>query len=166
MNLLPLIIALCLFGNSTQRVPQAGAMNPAEVKNFCEVMATPKRLRGKVITLRASARVLDAGILLRPGQCKVPDVTVHYMAGYEEKSNAQALRLIEQLRGKAREVYLRDGNLKAARTTVDVVFEGRLEKNPYYHVKIARGAATLAAWDYSYEYAFTVTRIISVSSPE
>lgn len=136
--------------------------NPQAAKNVCDVMKDPKLFQDKPITLEATAYVLYGGILLNSDECNAADVTVHYMQDYERASNAEALKTLQRLERQVHEAHLRDADGKAEQAIVSVVLEGKLTRNPNYHVKIARGAATLVAWDYEYEYAFVVTRVVAV----
>jgi hypothetical protein len=152
----------CLCGGgATRRVSSAGAMQPEEIHDFCAVMAQPEKLQGRVFKLQASARVFDGGILLESSRCEVQPVTTHYMEGYEKKSNALALEAIWRQERTEHEEARRGAGTKAERVVFSVVFEGKLEKNPYYHLQIDRGDQTLAAWDYAYPFAFVVSKIIS-----
>ncbi|HSS21562.1 MAG TPA: hypothetical protein VLL54_15925 [Pyrinomonadaceae bacterium] len=125
-------------------------------------MKEPKQFQEKPITLEATAHILYGGVLLKSEECNAPEVTVHYAKDFEKRSNAGALESLQHFERAAHKANLRGADLKAERTIATVVLEGRLEKNPFYHVQMDRGAATLAAWDYQNEYAFVVTRVVSV----
>jgi hypothetical protein len=143
-----------------ERHLQEEAKNLATVENFCEMMASPERFEEKKIRLRATAHVLYGGILLESEKCDKAEATLHYMHGYEERSNPQALRTLKVLESKARRAALQGTDRKAGQSRIELILEGRLDKNPYYHLEIDRGSQTLMAWDYHYPYAFVVTRII------
>jgi hypothetical protein len=162
MNVMAIIFGLCLSSGSTPDIRRSYAVDPQHVKSFCQVMAEPKLSQDKPMTLEAVAHVLYGGILLESDECKVPQVTVHFMEGYDKRSDAKALEALERFKRKARDTHLRGDDVKAERTIASVVLEGKLEKNPYYHAEIPRGDATLAAWDYNEEYAFVVTRVVSL----
>jgi hypothetical protein len=166
MKLRAIIFGLCLFGSATHGGAQTVKTSPPEAQDFCAVMAAPEQFQEKAITLQASAHVLYGGILLESDRCQTQQATLHYMHGYEKQSNAAGLETLKRLRTKVHNAALRGAGLKAERAIATVVFEGRLEKNPYYRLQIARGDATLAAWDYHYQYAFVLTRIISVRAVE
>jgi hypothetical protein len=157
-----LILGLCFFCVFAEAAPPQYVTNSQDVQSICGVMKDPKLFQDKPITLQATAHILYGGSLLKSDECKVPDVTVHYEQDFEKRSNTEALELLQRIERAARENYLRGTNLKAERTMVSVVLEGRLEKNPFYHMQIDRGAATVAAWDYHYEYAFVVARVVSL----
>jgi hypothetical protein len=139
--------------------------NPQAAQNFCDVMKDPELFQDKPITLAAPAYVLYGGTLLKSNECNAPDITVHYMQDYERQSNAEALESLQRLERRVHAAHLRDAGMKAEQAIVSVVLEGSLTRNPYYHMKFDRGAATLAAWDYQYEYAFVVTRVVSLKKP-
>jgi hypothetical protein len=162
MNLMAVIFGLFLSCGPAQDAPRPDAINPRGAEGFCEVMAKPKLFLDKPITLRAVALVLYGGVLLKSDECKAPEVTLHYRYGYEKGSDARALEALERFKHKARDAHMRGDGVKAEQTVVGVVLEGRLDKNPYYRLKIPRGDKTLAAWDYHYEYAFVVTRVVSL----
>lgn len=166
MKLPALIFVLSLFGGATHAFAQADVTPPPKAQDFCEAIAAPEQFQGKAITLRASAHVLYGGILLESDQCHKQELTLHFMRGYEKQSSAAGLENLNRLQAKVRSASQRGAGLKAGQAKASVVFEGRLEKNPYYHLQIDRGAATLAAWDYHYQYAFVLTRIISVRAVE
>jgi hypothetical protein len=166
MKLRALIFILCLFGGATGGGAQTDRMPAPEAQDFCEVTTAPEQFQGQAITLEASAHVLYGGTLLESDRCKTQEVTLHFMHGYGKQSNVAGLETLNRLRAKVRNATLRGAGMKAERARASVVFEGRLEKNPYYHLQMARGDATLAAWDYNYQYAFVLTRIISVRPVE
>jgi hypothetical protein len=166
MKLWSLIFVLSLFGGVTHAFAQTVAPHLPKAQDFCEVMAAPKQFQGKAITLQASAHVLYGGILLESDQCQKQELTLHFMHGYEKQSSAFGLETLRRMQTKVRSAAQRRAGLKAEQAKASVVFEGRLEKNPYYHLQIDRGAATLAAWDYDYQYAFVLTRIISLRADE
>ena len=165
MKPLALIFVLFILCGSTAS-QTTSATTPKSVEDFCDVMAAPKQFQRKTITLQASAHVLYGGILLKSSRCKAQDVTMHFMYEYEKKSDAAALEVINRLQTKVWDATLRGEDRKARQALLNVVLEGRLDKNPYYHLKIARGDRTLAAWDYNYQYAFVVTRIVSARPVE
>lgn len=136
--------------------------NEQEVKSFCEVMKDPKPFLSKPITVAATANVLYGGTLLTSDQCQAPDISVHYMKDYERESNADALQHLQRYQRQVREAHVLGAGNSEEMVYVGVVFEGRLEKNNLYHVEMAKGDKTVAAWDYQYEYAFVVTRVVSL----
>ena len=162
MHLMALILGLCLSCVFMEAGPSPYVTNSRAVNSFCEVMRDPTLFKDKPVTLQATADILYGGILLNSDECKVPDVSVHYLKDFEKGSNAEALELLQRFERAAREAHLRGADVKAERTMARVVVEGTLGTNPFYHVNMARGAATLAAWDSNEEYSFVVTRIVSV----
>jgi hypothetical protein len=124
-------------------------------------MKVPKLVQDKSIRLAATAQVFPGGILLKSDACK-PDVSVHFQDGYERESDAKALASLQRFQRRAYESQFPGADMKAGDAIIQVVFEGMLTKNPDYHLEFARGAATLAAWDYHQEYAFVVARVISI----
>jgi hypothetical protein len=137
-------------------------MYTASAVDFCEVMATPDKFEGRPIKLQATARVLYGGILLESDKCKAQDVSLHYKQGYEQKSDAAAIKVLKKLERNVRDAALSGRDEKVEQSMVSMLVEGTLEKNPYYHVQIDRGDRTLMAWDYNYKYAFVVSRILEV----
>jgi hypothetical protein len=166
MKLPTLIFVLSLCGGATHVFAQTDATPPPKAQDFCKVMAAPEQFQGRAVTLRASAYVLYGGTLLESDQCQKQELTLHFMHGYEKQSSAAGLETLNRLQTKVRKAAQRGAGLKAVMAKASIIFEGRLEHNPYYHVHIDRGAATLAAWDYHYQYAFVLTRIISVRAVE
>ena len=164
MSVMAIIYGLCLFCGSTQEVPRLDLPNPQDVKRFCQIMAEPKLFLKKPITLRTVAHVLYGGNLLVSDQCKAPAVSMHWKIDYKVKSDPQALEALRRLEHEAWDAYVRGDFDRARQFKVSVVLEGKLEKNPYYHWRDARGNATIAAADYNEEYAFEVTRVVSLRS--
>lgn len=136
--------------------------NLQAAKNFCDILKDPKLFQDRPITLEATAHVLYGGTLLKSDECNAADVSVHYLQDYERQSNAAALELLQRLRRQVNEAHENGAGIRAEQTIVSVVLEGRLKRNPNYHMKFDRGAATLAGWDYQHEYAFVVTRVVAV----
>jgi hypothetical protein len=162
MEMLAIILGLCLSGGPSQDGPRPDATGPRGVENFCGVMKDPKLFLDKPVTLEATAQILYGGELLNSDECRAPDVSVHYMRGYEKGSNAEAFELLRRFRREVHAAHLRGADIKAEQIKVSVVLEGRLGKNPHYLKKWDRGPATVAAWDYNDEYAFVVTRVVSL----
>ena len=158
MNVISIVLSL-LIGCSP--VASNLEMNKAQgVKSFCEVMKNPQAFRDKPITLEATAHLIPGGMLLKSDGCE-SDISVHYQKGFERQSNAEALELLKRFERQVHEAQSSSTELKV-NEVVNLVFEGSLAKNPDYHLEFDRGAQTLAAWDYHQEYAFVVSRVVSV----
>jgi hypothetical protein len=165
MNVLTIILGLSLACAPAQVGSKLDMTGPQALKNFCEVMKNPKIFQDKPITLEAKANVLYGGILLKSDECNAPDVTVHYLQDYERQSNAEALALLQRLERQVHGAHESGAGIRAEQVIVSVVLEGRFTRNPNYHMKSDRGSATLAAWDFQYEYAFVVTRVVCIKNP-
>ena len=151
------IFALVLFVCATVNAQEK---RETDVKDFCAVAAKPADFLGQKFTLRGVATVFAGGTLLSSDKCELPDISLHYFYEYEKNSNAEALKLFKQFEKDAYDAQFR--NDADYRTVADVLLEGKFEKNSFYKFMDARGDKTVAAWDYNYQYAFTVTRIVSV----
>jgi hypothetical protein len=154
--------ALCLLLSPAERAASVVAVKSGSAMDFCEVMATPVKYERKQIKLQTEALALYGGVLLKSDKCKAQIVTLHYRHGYEQNSNASAIKALNKIERKIREAALKGQGERAKQTVVNLLVEGTLEKNPYYHLKIARGDRTMMAWDYNYKYAFVVSRVLEV----
>jgi hypothetical protein len=125
------------------------------MKKPSEYLDTPMRFR-------ADAQLADGGVLLTSDRCKFPVVSLHFMKDFEKNTSSKVMASFERLERKQREWAEQNNAEKAELDHVKIEVEGSLEKNPDYRMVRDRGPATLKAWDYHQEYAFVVTRIISI----
>jgi hypothetical protein len=129
-------------------------------------MAAPEKFAGRHIELEADALVLDIGILLNSVECKSSDVSVHFMRGYEKSSDAEAIKILSEIKRQVRQDALARQGSSVAKKLVSLTVEGKLERNPNYHLEFARGDQTLMAWDYNYQFALVVSRVVSARARE
>jgi hypothetical protein len=159
MKNLAIIFALLFSCGPARTASPASAPSAPRGVGLCEIMAAPEKFAGRHVELRSDALVLDAGILLKSAECKSVDVPLHYIHGYEKNSDAEAVRILSEIERQVRKAASVRPSASAAQRLVGLTVEGKLESNPYYRLKIARGDRTLMSWDYSYRYAFVVSRV-------
>ncbi|HUQ33165.1 MAG TPA: hypothetical protein VM095_13675, partial [Pyrinomonadaceae bacterium] len=146
MKFLMTTFALCLLLSPAERAASVIAVKSESAFDFCEVMATPAKYERKQIKLQTEALALYGGVLLKSDKCKAQAVTLHYRHGYEQNSNASAIKALNKIERKIRAAALKGQGERAEQTVVNLLVEGTLEKNPYYHLKIARADRTMTAW--------------------
>lgn len=162
MRILLLLIGVILSASFTRYLPESSQTRQLPAKSFCEIMEKPSAHLDIPMTFRADAQLAYGGILLSSDRCKLPAVALHFMKDFEKNSNPDALASFEQFETRQRERAAQKNDEKTKLDRLSIEVEGRLEKNPDYHLEFDPGPATLKAWDYHEEYAFVVTRVISV----